>query len=186
MPSSPHAVIITLPPNDVRAPPSALHDVAIRIGNSLPSTTVDPPSINQLCTFYAGQPSTLSGIAMRFTCDNDPVDGRVVTIQVRCAQPWAWPLLQGEGASQGLLAAVPCLGARRRHTCHATTALAPAFGRPAFLQEPRLRDRLCGSGGGLGGRDSRTLLPAPTAHPAPAPSVSAEQRMRLQLQPAAD
>ena len=92
-PLSLHAVIITLPPNDIRAPPAALHDVAIRIGNSLPSATADPPSINQLCTFYSGQPSTLSGIAMRFTCDNGLVDGRVVTVQVRC-------VCEGQGPTQ--------------------------------------------------------------------------------------
>ncbi len=83
---APVAVVIILP-NQATFDPSSVYNVAVRVGNTLPSTSAtapkDPSTINSLCAYTAGPLGTQRGQIVRVQCDA-PVDGRLVTVQIRC------------------------------------------------------------------------------------------------------
>ena len=81
--ADPPAVVITTPSDVAVAPAAALHDVAVRIGEERLSANSDPTQLNTLCAFKAGQLVYGAGDKVRITCTGGPIDGRVVSIQIK-------------------------------------------------------------------------------------------------------
>lgn len=79
------AVIITLP-NITGFDFSTIHDVQIRVGTALPSSTkvvVDPSTINTLCADVVGPLGSTPGEVVRVACSGGAKSGKVVTVQIR-------------------------------------------------------------------------------------------------------
>ncbi len=75
------AVVIALP-SASSFYAATMYDVAIRVGNNVPNTTVDPSEINYLCAFRTGRLGSRGQIVRVACTDGTPV-GKVVTIQIR-------------------------------------------------------------------------------------------------------
>ena len=81
------AVIITLP-QYAAFNPASIHDVEVRIGRDMPDDSIDPATSNVRCALTTGplgltDGASQSGTVVRVACTNRPLEGKIVTIQIR-------------------------------------------------------------------------------------------------------
>ncbi len=81
-----HCAVLIILPSDPNFPPASIHDISVRVGKVLPSLDDDLATINTPCKYTPGQLGTERGQIIRVQCENGPIAGRVVTIQIR----WDW------------------------------------------------------------------------------------------------